>query len=71
MPRSYQGTYGNNFGLDDPKRGKASLDTPFLNIVRSADPDWEKDRRREVECRVSNDRVFLVDPSKRFPYDLT
>lgn len=68
MPSDYKGHYGDNFGLDDPKRGKASFDKPLRNLVREVDPEWEKGRRREVEYRMSNGRVFMVDPTKRGAY---
>ena len=68
MPRDYQGDYGDGFGLDDPKLGKASFDKPFRNLVREADPDWERGRKREIEYEMSNGRKFAGDPARRGPY---
>lgn len=45
----------------------ASRNIPFLAMVRKADPDFYKDRRREPEYEFTK-RTFTADRSKRGAY---
>lgn len=45
-----------------------SLSVPWRALVLRADPDFERERRREVEYEMTNGRVFRADRSKRGAY---
>lgn len=45
-----------------------SLTMPFKVLVQRADPDYERDKRNQVEFEFSNGRVFKHNPNTRGPY---
>lgn len=49
----------------DPPR---SLTVPWRALIQRWDPDYEKERREQVEFRFSNGREFKHNPEKRGPY---
>jgi hypothetical protein len=53
----------------DPRAGKRTLEIPFGTHIRRNDPDFDKDRRKEVEYEFSGGkRTFTADRSKRGAY---
>lgn len=46
-----------------------SISIPFRVLVQRKDPDWERDRRNEIEFEFSNGRVFRQNPAIRGPYE--
>jgi hypothetical protein len=50
---------------DDTSRVKT---TDLLREIVKADPNWNADKRREVEYEFSNGRRFVADPARRGPY---
>ncbi len=53
----------------DPRKGKRTIERPFLWLVRQADPSYDKDKRTEREYEFGNGRrVFTANPSKRGAY---
>lgn len=51
----------------DGTEGRTSREIDFLTEVRRADPDWQRDRRRELEYSFTG-RDFYADPAKRGAY---
>lgn len=55
--------------------GTKSRDRTWKSVVAEADPDFEAQKRREVEYdfsgagRSGQGRVFTANRDKRFPYD--
>jgi len=45
-----------------------SVDYPFKEIVVAADPDFEREKRNEIEYEFRG-KTFRANRSKRFPYD--
>jgi len=41
----------------------------ILTVVRQADPDYYRDKRRQLEYEMSNGRKFVANPSNRHPYN--
>jgi hypothetical protein len=53
----------------NPRAGKRTIEIPFRKIVTGADPDFDKDRRREPEYEFAGGRRrFTADRSKRGAY---
>jgi hypothetical protein len=44
------------------------LTLPYLVMVHRADPDFERQKRKEIEYKFTG-RTFSADPSKRGPYE--
>lgn len=49
---------------DGTKQTRTTLDRE----VRRADPDFDRDRKKETEYKFSNGRRFTADPSTRGAY---
>lgn len=47
---------------------KPAIERSWEVMVRQADPDYERKLAKEVEFEFSNDRKFVADRRKRFPY---
>lgn len=45
-----------------------SLSIPWKVLVLRKDPDFEREKRNELEYEFSNGRQFRGDPAKRGPY---
>ncbi|MFA5951493.1 MAG: hypothetical protein WC807_14535 [Hyphomicrobium sp.] len=45
-----------------------SLSIPWKVLVLRHDPDWERDKRNEIEYEFSNGRVFRANPTTRGAY---
>lgn len=45
-----------------------SISIPWKALVLRKDPDFERDKRNEVEYQFSNGRTFRADPAKRGAY---
>lgn len=52
----------------EPK-GHGSITRPILTLIRQADPNFDKDKKKHTEYRFSNGRKFVADPAKRWPYN--
>jgi hypothetical protein len=49
------------------------VNVPYLTLVHKADPDYQRDKRNEIEYDFSGigsgkGRIFTTDRSKRWPY---
>lgn len=51
-------------GLYKPSTYVSNIVIPWLSIVQRADPDWARDKFRQVEYRLTN-RVFWANPYTR------
>lgn len=51
----------------NPRSGKRRIEIPFRYMIKKADPDWDKDRRREPEYQFSG-RTFSAERNKRGAY---
>lgn len=47
-----------------------SVDRTFKSVVVAADPNFEADKRNELEYKMSNGREFRANPAKRHPYNV-
>jgi hypothetical protein len=45
-----------------------TLNLPFKVLVQRADPDYEREKRDQVEFEFSNGRQFRHNPNTRGPY---
>lgn len=45
-----------------------TLTIPFKVLIVRADPDFEREKRDQVEYEFSNGRVFKHNPAIRGPY---
>ncbi len=51
-------------------RRHTRITIPFKTLIIKADPDYEKDKRDEVEYEFSNGRIFKsVNSNRRGPYN--
>lgn len=48
--------------------GTKSVDRTWKSKVIAADPDFEAEKRKDVEYEFSNDRKFTGNPAQRGPY---
>lgn len=49
-------------------RTTKSVDRTFKSVVVAADPDFEAEKRNDLEYKFSNGREFRDNPAKRGPY---
>ena len=49
-------------------RTTKSVDRTFKSVVLKADPDFEAEKRNELEYEFSNKRQFRGNPAMRGPY---
>lgn len=54
--------------MTTPSTKPQSISIPWRTMVLRRDPDFEKDRRNELEYKFSNGREFRADPAKRGAY---
>jgi hypothetical protein len=53
----------------NPRAGKRTVEFPYETVLKKADPDFYKDRKREVEYEFAGGRRrFTADPTKRGAY---
>jgi hypothetical protein len=53
----------------NPRAGKRTIEIPFRYLVKKADPDFDKERRQEVEYEFGGGRrVFKANRNKRGAY---
>jgi hypothetical protein len=52
----------------NPPTRVQSLSVPWLALVLRADPDFQREKRREVEYEFSSGRVMRADRSTRGAY---
>lgn len=45
-----------------------NLNVPFKAIVVKKDPNWEREKRNELEYQFSNGRQFYANPNLRGAY---
>lgn len=45
-----------------------SVNRTYASLVRQADPNFEADKRNQVEYEFSNDRKFTGNPARRGAY---
>lgn len=45
-----------------------SIDIPYERLVRQADPDWQKDKMKELEYEFDDKKKFYADPTSRGIY---
>jgi len=48
--------------------GTRSVNRTWKSIVLAADPDFEAEKKRELEYEMSNGREFRGNPATRGPY---
>jgi hypothetical protein len=52
----------------EARKGKRTVNRPFLQLVQKADPKFNEDRRKQPEYEWSNGRKFTGNPSQRGAY---
>jgi hypothetical protein len=45
------------------------VEVPFRVLVVKADPDFEKDKRNEIEYEFTRRKFYALNSNKRGPYD--
>lgn len=54
-----------------PEQRVTSIEVPLETIIKRADPDFYRDRRKQIEYEFSNGRKKTADPSTRGAYNET
>ena len=55
--------------LYKPATRVSTIEVPYLALVTSSDPEFERRKHREVEYSWSNGKAFLADPYVRGIYN--
>jgi hypothetical protein len=52
----------------EARKGRRTVNRPFLTLVQKADPKFNEDRRKQPEYEWSNGRKFTANPTQRGAY---